>query len=82
MNGYASVSAINSTRQDDYPSHQGQSAHFIKRQDPVVYSEDRTKPPVEHELIEHYRQNGFVVLPRFFSDDKLCCWSSKKVSAP
>ena len=71
MNGHVSVSAINSMRQDDYPSRQGQSAHFIKRQDPVVYSEDSAKSPVKPELIEHYQQNGFVVLPRFFSDDKL-----------
>lgn len=63
-----------STAVDHYPSRNGREATLEERLDPVVYSEDLSKSPIDPELIKGYRQNGFMILDNIFSEEEIACF--------
>jgi ectoine hydroxylase len=58
-------------RQDHYPSRVYLSPTHIDRQDPIIYSHDRQKAPLDEALLDHYEENGFLFLDHLFDDDEV-----------
>jgi len=56
---------------DIYPSRNGGPGGYLKRLDPVVYSDNPGRSPVSQELIHQYRTNGFLVLSGLFCDQEI-----------
>ncbi|SBS28415.1 Phytanoyl-CoA dioxygenase (PhyH) [Marinomonas spartinae] len=56
---------------DDYPSRQYQKPTYFNRKDPVIFSDDRQKAPLDEALLDHYEKNGFLFLDHLFSEDEI-----------
>ena len=55
--------------EDRYPSRKpGQSASMIERREPVVYGSGTAPWPLTGELIEQYRQQGFLIIDQLFCE--------------
>lgn len=57
--------------QDDYPSRIYQEPTLYRRQDPVIYSSDLEKAPLDEALLDHYEKNGFLFLDHIFDPDEV-----------
>ena len=65
MNTEVNDSRIN----DTYPSRQGQAPRILERIDPVVYCEKKeSHSHINRSSVEHYENQGFVILRGLFSD--------------
>lgn len=58
-------------QKDMYPSRQYSSPMHIHRQDPVIYSNDRQKAPLEEALLDQYEKKGFLFLDDLFDDHEV-----------
>jgi ectoine hydroxylase len=56
---------------DRYPSRIGQQASLSERQDEVVYSPSKEESPIAYELINQYREQGYLMLDTLFSADEI-----------
>lgn len=56
---------------DRYPSRGALQAQLIDRQDPVIYASTTETPPIGRALVEHYRQNGFLILENLFPEEEI-----------
>lgn len=57
--------------EDLYPSRAGSRPQIIERRDPVVYSAWTPDAPLSREDVEHYRENGFLVLKNVFDAEEI-----------
>jgi ectoine hydroxylase len=60
-----------SPREDLYPSRSAPTARFLRRLDPVVYSEWSNPAPLSREQTRFYRHEGYLVLKGVFSADEI-----------
>lgn len=56
---------------DMYPSRKGAEAAFLKRLDPVVYASDYNQAPIASNVIDEFKESGFVTLENLFDDIEL-----------
>lgn len=56
------------TLQDQYPSRGALKAKFLDRLDPVVYTPNSKLAPIDENLVNHYEENGFLILEDVFDD--------------
>ena len=62
-----STENVLTNKTDVYPSRNGQPAKLADRQDPTVYADKETRPPIDQSLIDSYDKQGFVVLDDVFT---------------
>ena len=58
--------------QDRYPSRGNLKAKLVERLDPVVHTEDPSCAPIDANLIEDYKNQGFLVLDEVFTEAEVC----------
>lgn len=58
-------------KQDQYPSRIYSEPMYIKRQDPIIYSNYRQKAPLDEALLDQYEKKGFLFLDGIFSDEEV-----------
>lgn len=56
---------------DHYPSRKYSLPTYINRKDPVIYSNDRQKAPLEEALLDQYEEKGFLFLDHIFDDREI-----------
>lgn len=56
--------------QDDYPSRIRPYPEMLERQDPVVYGSE-VDGPLSQKQLDQFEQDGFLVLPQFFSEREI-----------
>lgn len=59
------------TSQDLYPSRVADRPQILPRLDPVVYGAPNIAAPLESDLIEQYRRDGFLTLNNVFADHEV-----------
>ncbi|MBP1157233.1 ectoine hydroxylase [Paenibacillus sp. PvR052] len=60
--------------EDAYPSRIKSAVEFIKRKDPVIYSDWTKDSPVAREQSNFYEKNGYLFLESFFTDAEVNDW--------
>jgi ectoine hydroxylase len=56
---------------DVYPSRKYSLPTYINRKDPVIYSTDRQKAPLNEALLDQYEKKGFLFLDHLFDDHEI-----------
>ena len=64
-------------REDAYPSRMTDTAHFIRRKDPVVYREWDETAPLTHAQTDAYRADGFLALEGVFNAAEIAMLQSE-----
>ncbi len=59
------------TNIDLYPSRNSHPAVILARTEPVVYNKSVEQSPVSHELIQQYKEKGFLVMDNVFTQSEI-----------
>lgn len=60
--------SVGEIKQDQYPSRVYSEPMYIKRKDPIIYSNDRQEAPLEEALLDQYEKKGFLFLDHIFDE--------------
>ena len=58
-------------QQDVYPSRKYSLPRHFNREDPVIYSDDRQKAPLDAALLDQYEKKGFLFIDDLFEDHEI-----------
>jgi ectoine hydroxylase len=62
---------VKGNKQDHYPSRIYSEPMYIHRKDPIVYSNNLEKAPLDEALLDHYEKKGFLFLDDIFNADEV-----------
>lgn len=71
LGGVGTMSNLQDIVLDLYPSRVDENPTILERKDPVIYTKDSKKCPLDSEQINFYQKNGYLLFERFFSEEEV-----------